>query len=62
MSLEQTLTIKEIYSDKIVYNVSYQGSYKHINNYDFILIKENNDWKISEAYYNDLCEMEYHVE
>ena len=62
MNLEQKLSVKEITNDKIVYNISYQGSYNHINNYNFILIKEDNDWKIDEAYYIDLCEMEYHIE
>lgn len=63
MNLEQTLTIKKIYNDKILYRVTYNtSSTSHLNNNVFVLIKENNDWKISEATYYDLCEMEYHVE
>ncbi len=63
MNLEQTLSIKEVNDDRIIYRVSYQtNNYKHPYNANFVLVKENNDWKRSEANYYDLCEMEYHIE
>ena len=62
MNLEQKIHIKEVNDDKIIYTVSYINNYNRVINNDFVLIKENNNWKIREAYYYDLCEMEYHIE
>ena len=63
MGLNHILSIKEITDNELVFNVNYDNSiYKHTYNCDFVLIYENNDWKIKEAYYYDLCGMEYHIE
>ena len=63
MPLNQEIKIIKIESDKITYQVSYENSKSKEKNYqDFILILENNEWKIVKAYYHDLCEMDYHIE
>ena len=46
MNLGQKISIKEVNDDKIVYNITYESNYNHVNNSDFVLIKENNNWKI----------------
>lgn len=63
MSIEQKITVHEILDNKITYSVAYENDdYNRINYYYFTLINEENDWKISEAHYYDLCEMDYHIE
>ena len=60
MNLDQSLTIKSVSDDKIVYRVSYDKDNMLYS--DFVLVKENNDWKIKKAYYHDMCDMEYYIE
>ena len=62
MGLEHKLTIREIHDDKIVYNVTYDSHHNHPYSNEFVLINDKDEWKISEATYYDLCEMEYHIE
>ena len=63
MSLEQKITVQEILDNKVIYNIVYENDdYNRMNDLDFVLVNEENDWKISEAYYYDLCEMYYHIE
>ena len=63
MSLEQKITVQEILDDKVIYNIVYENDdYNRMNYLYFVLVNEENDWKISEAYYYDLCEMYYHIE
>lgn len=65
MGLYHKLEVVEIKDDKIVYQVSFNDV---INNDErllkkkFILIQEDNNWKISKAYYHDLCHMDYFIE
>ena len=62
MSKEQNLRIKEMESDKIIYEVSsYDNNKQHEINNEFILIKEDNQWKVAKAYYHDLCDMDYNI-
>ena len=62
MNLNQSISIKEVMDDKIVYTVTIDGNNNHTKINDFVLILENNEWKISKAVYYDLCEMEYYIE
>ena len=68
MSLNQMLELTKKDSNKLTFKVSYDDNVKasifqdeHQINRDFILIKENNDWKVSKAYYHDLCFQDYYI-
>lgn len=66
MSTKQTLTVDSISEDKITYKVTFDeevksGPYKgnHHYNKNFVLIYQDNTWKVNEAYYHDPCYAEY---
>jgi len=62
MGNEHKLKVVEIMSDKIVYEVSFLNRRNNIlNKRDFVLILENGKWKISSAFYYDLCGMWYTI-
>ncbi len=68
MSTEQTLEFVEQDSDKLVFKVTYidniaAGIYKGRRKVvkDFILVKEDSDWKVSTAHYHDPCYMDYNI-
>ena len=62
MSLNQSIEVKEISSDKLEFNVSFENSDSNIKkNRVFVLSNENSLWKVSKAYYHDLCEMDYNI-
>ena len=52
MNKEQVLKVLDIENNKVIYEV---------NNRKFILIYEDNEWKIDTAYYHDLCGMKYYI-
>ena len=56
MSINQRLMVKSISEEKIVYEINIDNRIR-----DFILIYEDNDWKISNAFYHDLCGMKYFI-
>ena len=60
MSLNQTMKVMDVTNKKMTYVISY---HEGINEYErkFVLIKEDRKWKISEAYYHDLCHMDYYI-
>lgn len=63
MSLEQKLMLESVSSNKLVFNVIDENmSQTKMRKKEFILVKEDNDWKISKAYYHDICEMDYYIE
>lgn len=63
MNLEQTITLESISNDKLVFFVIHENkSQTKIRKKDFVLIKENDDWKVSKAYYHDICELDYYIE
>ena len=69
MSVDQKIEVKEEEKDKISYIVTFNdsissGIYKGDRSYtrNFVLIKEDGDWKVSEAYYHDPCYMDYYIE
>ena len=53
------LKVKSIESDKLTYTVT--SSDKRLSEKVFILINEDNSWKIKEAYYRDKCMMDYYI-
>ena len=68
MSSEHTIELLSQESDKLTFKVSFtdnikEGIYKgeHPKNKDFILVKEGSDWKVSRAYYHDLCFQDYPI-
>lgn len=62
MSLNQELKINKITSDELDFIVIMQEERNQgVKNKEFVLIKENDEWKISKAYYHDLCEMDYRI-
>lgn len=69
MNTLQKLELVEEKSDKLTYTVTFEdnvksGIYKGNNEYkrNFVLIKEDGEWKVSEAYYHDPCYMDYYIE
>ena len=56
MSLNQELKVTKIEDKKIVYEITIDNRKR-----DFVLIYEDNDWKINTAFYHDLCGMKYFI-
>ena len=68
MSTKQILELVEKTDNKLTFKVIYvddikAGIYKGIHDVsrDFVLIKEDNSWKVSKAYYHDPCFMDYYI-
>ncbi len=69
MDINHYLVLKEKTDDKLVFKVQFkdkieEGSFKgeHVFKEDFILIKEDGDWKVARGFYHNPCYMEYIVE
>ena len=62
MGLDHKLSVNNVKDNEITYNVSFKNNNtdKEINK-TFVLIFENNEWKVSKAYYYDLCEIKYYI-
>ena len=58
MSFDHKLKVIKIKKDMIIYEVSFDNN-KYIK--DFVLVKEDKEWKISKAFYHDLCELRYNI-
>ena len=62
MSLEHQLKVVNISNNKLTYKVEFiNRQSKTIEKRDFSLIKEDNEWKISTAFYYDICEYKYYI-
>ena len=62
MGIKHTLDVVNIFDNRIIYNVSFNNSRTNqINSRKFELIYEDNEWKISEVFYYDLCGMWYTI-
>ena len=61
MSLEQNIKLDSISNNKLTFNVTSLNDTNKTKTKQFILIREDNDWKISKAYYHDICEMNYYI-
>ena len=63
MGLDHQIKVDKINSDEIIFEVSFNNNQINlINTKKFILVLENNEWKISKAFYYDLCGMKYYIE
>ena len=56
MSLDQEIKLTSIKDDELVFSVKEVDS-NLIR--EFVLVKENDNWKVSKAFYKDLCEIVY---
>lgn len=68
MNTKQKITVENTANNKITYKVIYDeelksGIYKGQHHFDkkFVLVYENDDWKVSEAYYHNPCYMDYDI-
>ena len=68
MSNKQKLEVVEATKYKITYKITYtetidKGIYKGSHEYtkDFVLVYEDDDWKVSKAYYHDPCYVDYNI-
>ena len=60
MSQEQMIDVDKIEPGRITYVVYFNKNDRDHNKL-FILVYEDGDWKISSAYYHDLCGMDYNI-
>lgn len=60
MGGSHNLKVKEIKNNQITYEITFKDD-DGLNIKDFILVHEDGTWKISEAYYHDLCHMDYYL-
>ena len=66
MNTKQSLILKEKNTNELKFRVYYEekiadGIFKgdHVFDEEFVLVKQDNQWKVSKAYYHDPCYMEY---
>ena len=60
MSENHELKVNKIERSKITYQISFKEKDKEFNKL-FVLVYEDGDWKIRNAYYHDLCGMDYNI-
>ncbi len=62
MGINHELKVTSISLDKIEYEVTFDNRKTNgLNKRDFILVKEDNEWKVSNAFYYDLCGLKYFI-
>ena len=62
MGINQHLRIVEIMDDKMIFEASFLNRENNqMNNRNFVLVLEDRKWKISSAFYYDLCGMWYTI-
>ena len=59
MNLQQKIKLVKILDNELSFDVSDDDS---VISCEFILIKENGNWKVGKALYKDLCEMSYVIQ
>ena len=57
-SSDKKMTYKAIFEEELKSGV-FKGHHRFEN--DFVLVYENGDWKVSEAYFHDPCYMDYYI-
>lgn len=63
MNTNQKLEIFSIKENEIIYNASFKNERTNkITTRNFILIFEDNDWKIKKAFYHDICAIKYNID
>ena len=62
MGINHELKVSKIENNRVIYQVTFNNNENHeLNNRTFILIYEDNEWKIERAFYYDLCNMKYFI-
>jgi hypothetical protein len=62
MDLNQKIDVTEITDNRMVYKVYYNnGEHNITNKRNFVLVLEDDEWKISNAFYHDICGMQYYI-
>ena len=62
MPLKHNLKLVKINNNKIIYKVWFNNRQTNrLNEHDFILIYEDNEWKIDTAFYYDMCGIRYSI-
>ena len=62
MDNRHEISVVEVKDDSIIYKVLFRNKETNImNKRDFILSLEDNEWKISKAFYYDLCGTKYYI-
>ena len=62
MPINQEIKISRIENNKLVFIIDFINDDKKQSRSIFELIKENNEWKVSKAYYHDLCNFDYYID
>ena len=63
MELNHQMKVNMINKDEILFVVGFNNDQmKYESEKEFILVLEDNEWKISKAFYHDLCGMKYYIE
>ena len=62
MNTNQQLKVKNINGTKITYEVLFENNQiSQVIKREFVLVLEDNEWKIGRAFYYDLCGMRYTI-
>ena len=62
MNTNQELKIMNISDTRITYEVLFKDNQiSHILKREFVLVLEDDEWKVSRAFYHDLCGMRYTI-
>ena len=61
MDVNQQIRVVDIKNNEIVFEVNSVNNTNIENKKDFILVFDDNEWKISKAYYHDLCGTKFHI-
>ncbi len=62
MGINHQLKVMNISDTKIIYEVEFLNNQtSKMTKRDFVLVLEDNEWKISSAFYYDLCGMRYTI-
>ena len=63
MNLDQSIKLEDMNNKSLTFYVTIKdANYKKTKTRLFVLVNEDNEWKISRAYYRDICEMDYYIE
>ncbi len=62
MDLNHKIEVTNIKNNELSYKVTFTDQdTKKVNTRDFILVLENNNWKIKRAFYHDKCGVKYYI-
>lgn len=61
MSKEQKVKVIGVKNDELSFEIEYEKNESYILHKLFVLKFEDGKWKVSNAYYHDLCHMDYEI-